>query len=398
VDMAVVSLLGNVTVTLDAANRKLRLHWSEDQSTEFHYVWLRHHARCPDGLPNDTSIKIDLVPDDPSSLVICDYTITDEFLEISWADNGLKTKHPLAALVSVRYDRNSRKRRKPASILWPLDTGTAISCYPYSDLDDPASLLQIGLSIRDYGIVRIKDAPVIPGTVANIAQHFGVVHRNNYGEVFDVKSDAYMALGSNTGQYLGPHTDESYRHAAPGITFFHCLIPSAGGEGASILVDGFNAAERLRNSAPDLFRTLTEVPVFFQRRSLPEEDMQSHRRMITLDIDGDIEGIRFTDRTLPPQDLPDDLMEKTYQAIKAFWRTVNADDVKVEYPMESGDLHIFDNQRVLHGRTGFDPAQGERHLQQCSVNRDEFHNTLRTLAARLDHPAQTQTMAGGALG
>ena len=134
--MAVDSLLGNVTVTLDAANRKLRLHWSEDQSTEFHYVWLRHHARCPDGLPNDTSIKIDLVPDDPSSLVICDYTITDEFLELSWADNGLKTKHPLAALVSVRYDRNSRKRRKPASILWPLDSSSYRNiCSPRNSFD-----------------------------------------------------------------------------------------------------------------------------------------------------------------------------------------------------------------------------------------------------------------------
>jgi|TARA_B110000014_G_scaffold263094_1_gene258793 alpha-ketoglutarate-dependent taurine dioxygenase len=254
------------------------------------------------------------------------------------------------------------------------------------------------LSIRDFGIARINNVPVVPGTVAEVAQRFGVVHRNNYGEVFDVKTNAYMALGSNSGKYLGPHTDESYRHAAPGITFFHCLAPSAGGGGASILVDGFNAAERLRNSAPDLFTTLTDVPVFFQRRALPEEDMQSHRRMIALDIDGDIEGIRFTDRTLPPQDLPDHLMEATYQAIKAFWNIVNADDVQVEYPMESGDLHIFDNQRVLHGRTGFDPAQGERHLQQCSVNRDEFHNTLRTLAARLDHPAQMQTMAGGALG
>ena len=396
--MAATTSSDGVTVTLDAVNRKLHLHWPENQSTEFHYVWLRHHARCPEGLPNDTSVKIDLVPDDPTSLVISDYTITDQSLEITWGDNDLKTTHPLSALVSVRYDRSSRKLRKPAPILWPLDTEPSIPSYPCSDLDDPASLLQIGLSIRDFGIARIINVPDMPGTVAEVAQRFGVVHRNNYGEVFDVKSNAYKALGSNTGKYLGPHTDESYRHAAPGITFFHCLIPSAGGGGASILVDGFNAAERLRNCAPDLFRTLTEVPVFFQRRALPEEDMQSHRRMITLDIDGEVEGIRFTDRTLPPQDLPDHLMEKTYQSIKAFWNIVNADDVKVEYPMESGDLHIFDNQRVLHGRTGFDPAQGERHLQQCSVNRDEFHNTLRTLAARLDHPAQMETMSGGAIG
>jgi gamma-butyrobetaine dioxygenase len=396
--MAATTSSDGVTVTLDAVNRKLHLHWPENQSTEFHYVWLRHHARCPEGLPNDTSVKIDLVPDDPTSLVISDYTITDQSLEITWGDNDLKTTHPLSALVSVRYDQSSRKLRKPAPILWPLDTEPSIPSYPCSNLDDPASLLQIGLSIRDFGIARIINVPDVPGTVAEVAQRFGVVHRNNYGEVFDVKSNAYKALGSNTGKYLGPHTDESYRHAAPGITFFHCLIPSAGGGGASILVDGFNAAERLRNCAPDLFRTLTEVPVFFQRRALPEEDMQSHRRMITLDIDGEVEGIRFTDRTLPPQDLPDHLMEKTYQSIKAFWNIVNADDVKVEYPMESGDLHIFDNQRVLHGRTGFDPAQGERHLQQCSVNRDEFHNTLRTLAARLDHPAQMETMSGGAIG
>jgi gamma-butyrobetaine dioxygenase len=119
--------------------------------------------------------------------------------------------------------------------------------------------------------------------------------------------------------------------------------------------------------------------------------------MITLDIDGDVEGIRFTDRTLPPQDLPDNLIEDTYKAIKAFWRIINSNDLKVEYLMVSGDLHIFDNQRVLHGRTEFDPTKGERHLQQCSVNRDEFHNTIRTLAARTDDPAQSQTMAGGAL-
>ena len=396
--MAVDHLPTNVTVEMDALNRKLHVHWSGNQSTEFHYVWLRHHARCPDGLPNDTSIKIDLVPDDPASLVIDDCKIIDEHLEITWGDRDLKTTHPLAALASFRYDSMGRKQRKPVPVLWPSDTAVPIPCYPYSYLQDQASLLQISLAIRDFGIARIKKVPVIPGTVAKVAERFGVVHRNNYGDVFDVKSDAHMALGSNTGKHLGPHTDESYRHAAPGITFFHCLRASADGGGASILVDGFNAAQLLRNRAPDLFRTLTEVPVFFQRRSLPEEDMQSHRRMITVDIDGDVEGIRFTDRTLPPQDLPDHLMEKTYQAIKAFWRIVNADDLKVEYPMQSGDLHIFDNQRVLHGRTAFDPGKGERHLQQCSVNRDEFHNTIRTLAAQLDNPAQIQTMAGGALG
>ena len=388
----------DVAVKIDASNRKVHLLWPDNQSAEFHYVWLRHHARCPEGLPNDTSIKIDLIPDDPASLVINRCSIKGECLEIEWGDQELKTLHPIPALASMQYGRDSRQNRKPVPIFWPQDNNHPIPCYPYADLHDPASLLQIGLSIRDFGIVRIKDVPVHPGAVADVARCFGVVHRNNYGEVFDVKSDAHMALGSNTGKYLGPHTDESYRHAAPGITCFHCLKASTDGGGASILVDGFHAAERLRTHAPALFDTLAAVPIFFQRRALPEEDMQSHRRIISLDIDGDVEGIRFTDRTLPPQDLPDDVVEVAYQAIKAFWNIINDDELKVIYPMVSGDLHIFDNQRVLHGRTEFNPAKGERHLQQCSVNRDEFHNTIRTLAARLNHPAQAQTMAGGALG
>jgi hypothetical protein len=37
-------------------------------------------------------------------------------------------------------------------------------------------------------------------------------------------------------------------------------------------------------------------------------------------------------------------------------------------------------------------------LQQCSVNRDEFHSTLRTLAARLGSPESELIMAGGAVG
>jgi gamma-butyrobetaine dioxygenase len=68
------------------------------------------------------------------------------------------------------------------------------------------------------------------------------------------------------------------------------------------------------------------------------------------------------------------------------------------YLMKPGDLHIFDNHRVLHGRTAFETAGGDRHLQQCSINRDEFHNTLRTMAARLGSLEQNLTLAGGAIG
>ena len=91
-------------------------------------------------------------------------------------------------------------------------------------------------------------------------------------------------------------------------------------------------------------------------------------------------------------------MEPLYRALKAFWNAVNDPKAQLRYLMRPGDLHIFDNQRVLHGRTAFDPEAGPRHLQQCSVNRDEFHNCLRLLARDLGDPSQELTMAGGTIG
>jgi gamma-butyrobetaine dioxygenase len=120
--------------------------------------------------------------------------------------------------------------------------------------------------------------------------------------------------------------------------------------------------------------------------------------MLVQDIDGDIVGLRWTDRTLPPQDLPSELVEPVYRAIRTLWKIINSDEMVHCYRLNPGDLHVFDNHRVLHGRQEFDVDSGSRHLQQCSVNRDEFHNRLRILAAKLAHPAADLVMSGGAVG
>lgn len=388
----------SVSASINAEQRKLTVRWPSGISHTFHYVWLRHNARCPDGMPNDTQVKIDLLPDDPESLVVESFEIKNDTLDIRWADGQIETTHNLPTLLGSAYDSATRRQRKPTPVLWHAGNTEEIPVYLFSDLNNLETTLQIALSVRDFGIARLKGVPLAPGTVATVAKYFGSVHLNNYGRVFDVRTGTNLTLGSNTGKYLGPHTDESYRHCAPGITLFHCLAASLDDGGETILVDGFKAAEVLKESDPASFDILCRVPVFFQRRALPEEDMQSHRRIIALDIDGDVEGIRFTDRTIPPQNLPEELMEPIYKAIKAFWNIVNSEELKFACLMGPGDLHLFDNQRVLHGRTAFDPTAGVRHLQQCSVNRDEFHNTLRTLAAQFNHPAQSLIMTGGALG
>ena len=384
-------------VELSSCERKLTVTWDDGATHSFHYVWLRHCARYSDGKPNDTSVKIDLLPDDPESLAIAEYEIEGEILVIHWRDGALQTRHNLDFLRQSAYDDDARKGRKHQPVLWNRDAATDIPVFNYNDTQSESDRLDLLLAVRDYGVAKIQGVPTEPDSIARVAASFGPLHVNNYGRIFDVKSDANRNLGSNTGHCLPPHTDESYRHDAPGISFFHCLVASDEG-GESTLVDGFKAAQVLRQADFESFEVLARVPVFFQRYAPPLDDMRSHARMLVTDIDGDVVGVRWTDRTLPPQDLPAATIEPVYKAIRKLWKIINSEDMVHCYRMNPGDLHVFDNHRVLHGRLAFDAQVGARHLQQCSVNRDEFHNSLRILAARLGHPAADLVMTGGAVG
>jgi len=47
-----------------------------------------------------------------------------------------------------------------------------------------------------------------------------------------------------------------------------------------------------------------------------------------------------------------------------------------------GDAMVFDNQRVFHGRSGFD-TRSERVLSGCYVQDDEYRSAMRVCARRL---------------
>ena len=53
---------------------------------------------------------------------------------------------------------------------------------------------------------------------------------------------------------------------------------------------------------------------------------------------------------------------------------------EIRFQLESGELMMFDNTRVLHGRTAFDTNEGHRHLQGCYMDsdgpRERFATTL----------------------
>ncbi len=54
-----------------------------------------------------------------------------------------------------------------------------------------------------------------------------------------------------------------------------------------------------------------------------------------------------------------------------------------KFKLAAGELMMFDNNRVLHGRTAYDPQEGRRHLQGCYIDRDAPKSKLRVLKRKL---------------
>lgn len=69
------------------------------------------------------------------------------------------------------------------------------------------------------------------------------------------KDSAYTSLA------LGAHTDTTYFTDPAGLQTFHLLSHTQGAGGASLLVDGFNAAAILQREDPDAYGTLCRVKV-----------------------------------------------------------------------------------------------------------------------------------------
>ena len=80
-----------------------------------------------------------------------------------------------------------------------------------------------------------------------------------------------------------------------------------------------------------------------------------------------------------PLDLPADLVEPLYAAYRAFTAVMRRPENELVYRLEPGDLVAFDNRRVLHGRTAFDPGSGKRRYKGCYVDRDQIASRIRVL-------------------
>lgn len=246
---------------------------------------------------------------------------------------------------------------------------------------DDACLLRCLQHVARFGWALLSGASDQPGLVEEAIARFGFLRETNYGRIFEVRSTTAANNLAFTSLGLEPHTDNPYRDPVPGLQLLHCLSNSVDG-GETRLIDGYGAAQILRVIAPDDFEILSSTPVRFGWGDAGNS-FETSKPVIELDLDGSIKCIRYNNRSFRAIDAPAEQRRAWRKAILALADILEAPGSGIDLKLGSGDLLIFDNSRILHGRRSFvDSPTSVRHLQGAYADRDGLYSRLSVLAAQ----------------
>lgn len=308
--------------------------------------------------------------DVPADIAPADVAVgPDGALCITWNHGGHTSRYDPAWL-------RARGDAGQSPVLWD---GGLMGAVPEVEYDAiKAGVLPLLEHLRSHGLAVVRHMGPEIDEIERLAGLLGYIRQTHYGRIFEIKSREKNVTLAETKHAIPPHNDELFRDAQPGVIVFHCLEASADGGGASVMVDGFNVAARLRETDPGAFDLLCRVPLPHRRRIDGAADLRAETPMIGLDGAGAVTAFRCNERTLAPLALPGDRMKPVYDALRAVLELAYDPAMSIEFPLQSGEAMVFDNHRVLHARTAFG---GRRHIRQCHVDRDEVFSRLRLLQA-----------------
>lgn len=363
----------------------VRVTWRDGASARFHAIWLRDNALDPETRSPENGQRLMTLAEIPADVRVATAQARDGGLAISFAPDDKAVAFPGAWLRAHVYDRRAAPRagRPPAGAeTWDgaLDPAGFTEAHDAVASDRGALGRWLG-HVRRWGVAKLVGGPATSGALLDVAALFGFVRETNYGRWFEVRTEISPTNLAYTGLGLQAHTDNPYRDPAPTLQILYCLENAAEG-GESQVVDGFRAAERLRDASERDFALLSGHCARFEYRGARGVHLVARRPMIELTPDGEFLGVRFNNRSAAPVlDVPFDQMRDYYAAYRRFADIIDDPAMAVRFKLEPGESFIVDNTRVLHGRTGFASSAGSRWLQGCYADKDGLLSTLSSIEA-----------------
>jgi Taurine catabolism dioxygenase TauD, TfdA family/Gamma-butyrobetaine hydroxylase-like, N-terminal len=350
----------------------VQICWADGHRSLYHHIWLRDNCECDRcGYHGDRKQSPLDLPDEINPVIA---EAGPSELTVTWTNGGHLSRFNLRWLRDHCYSDTERARRHPKKSLWDSSLRELPTADYQMTLTGDAERFKLFSSVREYGFVLLKNVGVLHDEIERLGRAIGYFRETNYGRFFDFRVNPGSEILTDIPE-LKPHTDEIFRHVPTGVNMFHCIEPNRDGGGVTTLVDSFTIAAQLRAQDPDAFDLLSRMPIQHERR-IDGQFIRSHNPVFTVNFEGRVTEVRLNERTMSTLSLPEELMEATYCALRKTFRIAYDPVNAIRHCLVAGEALVFDNLRVLHGRTGF---RGERFLREAHVMRDEFFAKLEAL-------------------
>ncbi|KAG7155513.1 Gamma-butyrobetaine dioxygenase-like 5 [Homarus americanus] len=370
---------------VEKGDTSLLVEFSDGTREEFPYCWLRDNCQCPSTNP------ICVVVLSHRGNGFNHWQVSEGGMILQWS-SGHHSHYKAQWLQKRAFNLTPRavKRAKLAlkKDLWGPDF--KLTTFDYEELvGDEKVLLQWLVTMEKVGVTIITNTPREPRACFNIINKVGFVKPTHYGVHYPIRNK----LGANSLAYtdskLGMHNDLPYYEYVPGIIFLHCITQFTGEGGENDLTDGFHVAEYMRRHHPQEYELLTDTPVYFWNKgsALVEQETTEFYKllnipMIVVNRKGEVMRVNNSQLRDSYLDLPPHQVAPWYSALRLYNRVI--EEQAIRNKLNDGETMVMDNTRLLHGRTAYNGAVGERYMDQVYLDWDEAVSTRRVLQEKYD--------------
>ncbi|KAK6453355.1 trimethyllysine dioxygenase [Trichoderma asperellum] len=306
-------------------------------------------------------------------------------VDVIWSDSH-KSHYPWSWLsLTLRDIGNEKLVDQSKRKLWGATIASAPPEVRFDDVmsgTSPKGMADLTSKIartdyRQYGLCFVTDSPKTPEATEKLLETIGPIRNTHYGGFYDFVPDLALADTAYTNLALPAHTDTTYFTEPAGLQAFHLLSHTPPTNkpaddvlgGQSLLVDGFHAAETLKKESPEDFEILRKVKLPWHASGNQGVAIAPDMAYPVIETNGgNLHRIRWNndDRGVVPPDVD---VDAWYQAARKWDEILRSKESEYWFQLEPGRVLIFDNWRVLHGRSAF---EGLRRICGAYISRDDF--------------------------
>eukprot|EP00124_Ichthyophonus_hoferi_P005227 Ihof_evm1s706 gene=Ihof_evmTU1s706 len=245
----------DVVADHNESTNEVDVKWADGKTHSFSSIWLRDHCQCSTCYHSSTkqrlldtySIPLDIKP----GMV----DVNNNSLSVIWPDG-----HLTVLGLDTLKDIATPKERMTKKILWGSEIAKNPPEVTYEEVmsNDDAGLKKWMTLTRDYGFSFVTGVPATTKATQEVCERMAPMKETWFGKLWDFTSNMEHADTAYTNLELKCHTDSTYVTDPPGLQVLHCLSFKGTG-GDSLLVDGFTAANQLKEKNPNAYNLLKNV-------------------------------------------------------------------------------------------------------------------------------------------